>query len=106
MPIRWSALKVSEAASMIEEVLSRAREPLEDARVIIRETRTIPELPMYITQDLDRLQGKIDDCLGGTQWQPDGWMKKFIEAIREDIPTGAIQSDENKAKYGSTPALV
>jgi len=31
MPIRWSALKVSEAAGMIEEYLNKAVEPLEQA---------------------------------------------------------------------------
>lgn len=106
MPIRWSASKVKEATDMIEEALARAREPLEDARAIIQEARTIPELPLYITQDMDRIQGKIDDCLGGTQWQPDGWMKKFIEGIREDIPSGAVEQDQVSRKYGSTKALI
>ena len=48
VPIRWSALKVSEAADKIEELINQAAEPLEQARIVAREARKIPEpAPVY-----------------------------------------------------------
>ena len=34
VPIKWSALKVSEAADKIEELINQAAEPLEQARIV------------------------------------------------------------------------
>ena len=45
MPIRWSALKVSEAADMIEEYINKAAEPLEQVRIVAREAGKIANLP-------------------------------------------------------------
>ena len=106
MPIKWSALKVSEAADKIEEHFNQAVKPLERARIVVQEARKIANLPQYIDQDFNRIIGEIDDCLGGTQFRPDGWFKKTIEAIRKDIPSGAVKEDQVTQKYGSTQALV
>ena len=106
MPIRWSALKVSEAADRIEEQLNQAIEPLERAREVAREARGIDNLPGYIDQDFIRIIGEIDDCLGGTEFRPVGWFKATIEHIRKDIPSGTVEQDQASQKYGSTQALV
>ena len=106
MPIKWSALKVSEAAGKIEEQLNQAIEPLERAREVAREARGIANLPGYIDQDFIRIIGEIDDCLGGTEFRPVGWFKATIEHIRKDIPSGTVEQDQASQKYGSTPALV
>ena len=48
MPIKWSALKVSEAMDMVEEYIDQAVEPLEQARIVAQEARNIPNLPQYV----------------------------------------------------------
>jgi len=106
MPIRWSALKVSEAAGMIEEYLKEAAEPLEQARIVAREARKIDNLPQYIDSDFTRIIGKIDDCLGSPQWPESSWFEKSIEAIRKDLPSGAVAADQSREKYGSQQPLV
>ena len=106
MPIRWSALKVSEAAAMIEEYLNRAVEPLEQAVIVAREARKIDNLPQYVDQDFTQVIGKIEDCLGGTQFRPVGWFKAVVEHIRKDIPSDAVKADQATLKYGSQQPLV
>jgi len=106
VPIRWSALKVSEAADRIEEHFNQAVEPLEKARTAAREARKIAGLPQYIDQDLTRIISDIDRTIGGGQWEPVGRIRAGIKAIREDIPSGAVEQDQVTQKYGSTQALV
>ena len=96
---------MSEAAGKIEELIKQAAEPLEQARIVAQEAGKIANLPQYIDQDFGRIIGKINDCLGSTQW-PNGWFKTTIEGIRKDIPTGAVEADQVSQKYGSTQALV
>ena len=106
MPIRWSALKVSEAAGMIEEFLNQAVEPLEQAMIVAREARKLDNLPQYVDQDFTQIIGKIEDCLGGTQFRPDGWFKSTVERIQKDLPSGAVEADQASQKYGSTQVLI
>ena len=106
MPIRWSALKVSEAANMLEEYLKQAVEPLEQALVVAREARKIDNLPQYVDQDFTRIIGEIEDCLGGTQFRPVGWFKARVESIRKDLPSGAVEADQASQKYGSQQSLI
>ena len=52
MPIKWSPLKVAEAMDMLEDYVNQAVEPLEQARIVAREARNIPNLPQYVDQHL------------------------------------------------------
>ena len=97
---------MSEAASMIEEFLNQAAEPLEQARIVALEARKIDNLPQYVDQDFTQVIGKIEDCLGGTQFRPVGWFKATVEYIRKDLPSGAVEADQASQKYGSTLSLV
>ncbi len=106
MPIRWSALKVSEAAGMIEDFFKEAAEPLEQARLVAREARKIDNLPQYIDSDFTSIIGKIDSCLGSPTWPEGGWFEKAIESIRKDLPSGAVEADQAKEKHGSQQLLV
>ena len=106
MPIRWSALKVSEAADKIEEHFNQAVEPLEQARTVAQEARKIDNLPQYIDQDLTRIISEIDRVIGGSQWEPVGRIRAGVKAIRDDIPSGAVEQDQVNQKYGSTQSLV
>jgi hypothetical protein len=110
LPIRWNALKVSEAADKIEELINQAAEPLEQARIVAQEARKIDNLPEYIGQGLNSILSEIERVTGGeSSWNKehqDGSIKRAIDRLRDDIPKDAIQSDQASQKYGSTQALV
>ena len=48
MPIRWSALKVKEAADKVEEIVKPILEQLEQAKAVVIETEKLPNLPDYV----------------------------------------------------------
>ena len=110
MPIKWSASKVSEAAGKIEELISQAAEPLEQARIVALEARKIENLPQYIEQGLNSILAEIERVTGGeVSWSKehqDGSIKRAIDRLRDDIPKDALKADQVSQKYGSTPALV
>jgi len=106
MPIRWSSLKVSEAADMIEGYILEAAEPLEQAKIVAEEARRIPELPQYIDDCFIRLLGEIERAIGGGHLEPIGRPRAAIQRIRDRIPKGTIEADRDKLKHGSTPSLM
>jgi len=106
VPIRWSALKVSEAADKIEEFVNQAAPPLEQARVVAREALNLPNLPQYIEWDFNRVIGEIDRAIGGSQFEPIGRIRAGVESTRKDIPDGAIENECNGAKHGTTNSLI
>jgi len=106
VPIKWSALKVIEAADRIEEHFNLAVEPLEQARTVAQEARRIDNLPQYIDQYLTRIISEIDRAIGGSQWEPVGRIRAGMKDIRDNIPSGAVEQDQASQKYGSTQPLV
>jgi hypothetical protein len=97
MPIKWSALRVSEAMDMVEEFVNQAVEPLEQAKIVANEARKIDDLPQYLDQRLTRLIidiGRIDS------------IKNSINAVRRDLPEEAIESEKKSASHGRQPVLV
>jgi len=106
MPIRWSALKVSEAASMIEDFVNQAAEPLEQARIAASEARKIDNLPEYVDQYFMRLLGEIERAIGGSQLEPVGRLKAAIEAIRKAIPKQATEGEQASLKSGRTLSML
>ena len=96
MPIRWSALRVSEAMDMLNEYVAQARKPLEQARLVAREARSIPNLPQYVDQNLLRIISEIDAIIGSLKWQSKGRLESGIESIREALPQDSVE-DERKA---------
>ena len=97
MPIKWSALRVSEAMDMVEEFISQADEPLEQAKLVANEARSIPNLPQYLDQRLVRLIIDIERIDS---------IKNAINAVRRDLPDEAIESEKKSASHGRQPALV
>ena len=91
MPIRWSALRVTEAMDMVEEFVNEADQPLEQAKIVARETRNIANLPSYMD---DRLVGLICDI------ERIDKIKDTIKLVRKTIPNGAIEVEKARAKYG------
>ena len=96
MPIRWSALRVSEAMDMLSEYVAQATKPLEQARLVAREARSIPNLPQYVDQHLLRIISEIDAIIGSPQWQSKGRLDSGIDSIREALPKDSVE-DEKKA---------
>ncbi len=98
MPIKWSALKVSQAMDAVELQLSCAQPFIDEALVKVQEAKQIPNLPGYMEQRLAYLEldlkGKTDH------------LKAVIEAVRESIPEGAIKEELDSLKYGSPEPLI
>jgi len=106
MPIKWSPLMVNEAMDMVEEYVNQAVEPLEQARIVAREARNIPNLPQYVDQHLLRIIGEIDRAIGGSQWEPEGRLKTGIQSVRNSLPDGAVDEEKKRLENGSQLALV
>ncbi|MDD5511969.1 MAG: hypothetical protein PHI12_14370 [Dehalococcoidales bacterium] len=97
MPIKWSALLVSEAMDMVEEMVDQAADPLAQAKAVANEARNIPNLPQYLDQRLLRLVCDIERI---------DYIKSSIKAVRNDLPEGAVEAERQTASYGRQPVLV
>ena len=110
MPIKWSALRVTEAMDMVDDFVNQAAEPLEQAKIVAAEARKIANLPQYVDQHLSRLISEIARVTGGTlRWnnQPyEGSVKSAISSVRSSIPDGAIEEEKKQSSQGRQQALV
>lgn len=97
MPIRWSALKVSEAMDMVDEYINEAAEPLEQAKIVARAARQIANLPEYMDTRLVGLIAQIERIDN---------VKDRIKAVRQSIPGQAIEDEQAKLKNGSQQSLM
>jgi hypothetical protein len=97
VPIKWSALRVSEAMDMVEEFISQAYEPLEQAKIVANEARNVVNLPQYLDQRLVQLIINIERI---------DYIKSSIESVRRDLPHEAIESEKKSASHGRQPVLV
>jgi hypothetical protein len=106
MPIRWSAVKVSQAMDMAEEQIMKAMPYLDFARHIAVKAKGIDNLPQYIDQDLNRLIFEIGRAIGGSHLEPIGRLRAAIKSMRESIPDGAIEAERESTKHGSQQSLI
>jgi len=97
MSIRWSALRVSEAADDTEELIGEAAGPLLQARIVAREARKSPNLPQYVDDRLYHIISEIDRAIGGSQLEPIGKLKAGIVAVRDAIPEGALEEERARS---------
>ncbi len=97
MPIKWSPLRVSKAMDMVEEFVNQAAEPLEQAKIVVGEARNIANLPQYLDQRLVRLIIDIERI---------DYIRTSINAVRNDLPEGAVEAEKKSESYGRQPALV
>ncbi len=97
VPIRWSALRVSEAMDMVEEFVSQATEPLEQTKIVANEARNIANIPQYLDQRLMRLIIDIERI---------DYIRTAITAVRRDLPDEAIETERNSESHGRQPVLV
>ena len=96
MPIKWSALQVSEAMDEVERQLSLAEVFLAEAKAKTREARNIANLPGYLDERLVRLITEIERI---------DYTKGAIKSIRKTIPEGAIETEQERIKHGRQQAL-
>ena len=97
MPIKWSALRVNEAMNMVEEFVNQAAEPLEQAKLVANEARSIPNLPQYLDQRLIRLVIDIERIDS---------IRNSVKAVRSDLPDRAVEAEKKSESHGRQPALV
>jgi len=96
MPIKWSALKVSEAMDGVEHQINLVEVFLDEAKAKAREARNIANLPGYLDDRLRRLISEIERI---------EYLKSAIKSVRNAIPDGAIEAEQERLKNGSQQTL-
>jgi len=96
MPIKWSALQVSQAMDEIEHQLGLAEAFLDEAKAKASEARNIANLPGYLDERLFRLVIQIERL---------GYVKAAINSVRKAIPEGAIEAELKQQKQGIQQSL-
>ena len=97
VPIKWSALRESEAMDMVEEFVNQAVEPLERAKIVAKEARNIANLPQYLDQRLVRLIIDIERI---------DYIRNSINAVRNDLPEAALEVEMRAESLGRQSLLV
>ena len=97
MPIKWSAVKVSEAMDEVEAQVILADQFIAEARAKVEAARKIPNLPQYMEHRFLRLIDQLNRM---------EYIKGAIKAVRNDIPDGAIEAEREGLRHGSTQPLM
>ena len=97
MPIKWSALRISEAMDDVEGQINLAESFLAEAKVKAETAGKIADLPQYIDQRLIRLTCDIQRIDN---------VRSAIEAVRQSIPDGAIEAERERIKDGCQQSLI
>ena len=97
MPIKWSAVKVSEAMDEVEHQINSADTIFAEAKAKAEAARNIADLPQYMDDRLRRLIGDIERI---------DYVKGAIKATRNAIPDGAIEAEQERARHGSAQSLI
>ena len=97
MPIKWSAVKVSETMDEVEHQVSLAEAFLTEAKTKATEARSIANLPQYVDDRLIRVISQIKRIDN---------VKDAITSVRQSIPSGAREAERGRGKYGSQQSLV
>jgi len=91
MPIKWSALEVSQAMDEVEHQLNLAEVFFDEAKAKARDARSIANLPSYMDGRLVQLITDIERL---------GYAKRAIDSVRKAIPKGAIETERDIQKQG------
>jgi len=97
MPIKWSAVKVSEAMDEVEAQVLLADQFIAEAKAKVAAAKKIPNLPQYMEHRFLRLIDQLNRM---------GYIKGAIKAVRNDIPDGAIEAEREGVRHGSTRPLM
>jgi hypothetical protein len=98
MPIRWSAVSVSQKVDEIEELFNSVTPTLWQIREKAEELRRIPNLPGYIDQPAYMMTDKIGRFKDS--------MKGYVERIRNLIPKDALEEERKAMEFGSQQSLM
>jgi len=98
MPIKWSAVKVSEAMDKVELQLVAAQPFIDQALAVVQEARRIPHLAGYMDDRLARVEWDIEEKFNR--------IKVGVESVRKSIPEGAIEAEREAGKHGTTQSLI
>lgn len=97
MPIKWSAVQVSEAMDEVEQQVTLAEPFIDEAIEKAKAAMTIANLPQYLDQRLNSLIFSLKRIEN---------MKMDIESVRNNIPNGAIEAEQERTKHGSQQSLI
>jgi hypothetical protein len=97
MPIKWSAVKVSEVMDEVESQINLVEGFVADAEAKVEAARRIDNLPGYLDQHLIQLSHAIERI---------AYIKQAIDNVRDAIPDGAIAAEQGKLKHGSQKSLM
>ena len=89
---------MSDAADEVEELFSSITPTLWRIREKAEELRRIPNLPGYIDQPTATMTFKVDNF--------NGYMKGYVERIRNLIPKEALEDERKAMEYGSQQSLI
>jgi hypothetical protein len=98
MPIKWSAVKMSEAMDKAELQLTCAQPFIDQALAKVQEARRIPNLAGYMDDRLARVEWDIKEKFNR--------IKVSLESVRQAIPEGAIEAEHERLKNGSQQSLI
>ena len=98
MPIKWSAVRVSEAMDKVELQLTCAQPFIDQALATVQEARRIPNLAGYMDEHLARVEWDIKEKFDR--------IKVGIESVRKSVPEGAIEEERKRLKHGSQQSLI
>ena len=97
MPIKWSAVAVSEAMDKVEQQVNLAEGFFAEAKAQAEKALSIANLPQYMEQRIHRLIWDIERM---------DQVKGDIKAVRNNIPDGAIEAEKGITKHGSQSSLM
>ncbi len=92
MPIRWSAIKVSEAMDQVDALLDEAEPILEKAQAVATEAQSIPNLPQYMHGRLAGVKYGLKHTILGR--------REDVRAVRRAIPKGALEAERKQQRLG------
>jgi hypothetical protein len=98
VPIRWSAVKVSQDVDEIEQLFNSVTPTLWRIRQKAGELRGISNLPGYIDQPTATMTFKVENFKT--------YMKGYIERIRSLIPKEALEEERKALEYGRQQSLI
>jgi hypothetical protein len=98
VPIKWSAVKVSDKADEIEELFNSITPTLWRIREKAGELKGITNLPGYIDQPTATMTYKVESF--------NTYMRGYVERIRNLIPKDELQEERKAMEYGSQQNLV
>jgi len=97
VPLKWSALQVSQAMDEVALLLAYAESDLRQAEEKTREVARITGLPDYLDQRLVRLCDTIEAR---------SRMVDAVESVRQSIPDGAVEAERKAREQGTQTNLL